>query len=62
MLPGPSRRVLLTGWQWAGVMLVVVVVVVLLVWRWYQNRQTARMQALLAELRGKQQSWFEHAE
>lgn len=61
-LPGPTKRVWLSGWQTVGVVLTVVVVLLLLVWRWYQNRQTARMQALLAEQRGKQQSWFEHAE
>ena len=61
-LPGPTPRVLLTRWQTAAVVLIVVVVLLLLVWRWYQRRQTAKMQALMAELRGKQQSWFEHTD
>jgi len=62
VLPGPTKRVSLTRWQTAGVVLFVVVVLLLLVWRWYQRRQTARMQELLAEQRGKQQSWFEHTD
>jgi len=62
VLPGPTKRVLLTKWQTAGVVVLVVVVVLLLVWRWYQRRQRAAMQALLAEQRDKQQSWFEHTE
>ena len=49
-------------WQAALAVLVVVVVVLLSVWRWYQSRETAKIQALLAEQRGKQQSWFEHAD
>ena len=57
-LPGAVQRVWLTRWQMAGVMLLVVLVVGLCVWRWYQRRQTAAMQALVAEQRGKQQSWF----
>ena len=61
-LPGPKKTVWLTAWQQAGVVLLVLVVAALLVWRWYQRRQTEKMQALLAEQRGKQHSWFERTE
>ena len=63
VLPEPRRRVwLLSGWQTAVVVLAVAVVMLLWVWRWYQIRQTERMQALLAQQRGKQQSWFKATE
>ena len=57
-LPGPRSRVLLSGWQTAVLSALAVLVAWLLVWRWYQRRQTAMLQALLAEQRGKQQSWY----
>ena len=58
-LPGPNRRVwVLSGWQTAGLVVVVVIVVLLWLWRWWQRRQTIKMQELLAEQRGRQQSWF----
>ena len=61
-LPGPTRQAILTRFQWGVLVVALLVVFALLGYRWYQRRQTAKFQALMAEQRGKQKSWFEASE
>ena len=61
-LPAAASKALLTRFQLGVVIVAILLVLALLTYRWWQRRQTAKFQQLMAEQRGKQKSWFEQSE